>query len=480
MSTIPVTGTPGGVDSPTAALPAAPRVRATSIGGIPALWLLVLWAAMLLLVPSELVVRQIGSAGTPSNLLGLLFLMWWVCAKLGGQITTRVNPMQVALGLFALVVLLALINGLAHGWTRPADIRQSNDAVWTLVPITQDELYAKSVLGAMRGLMSIGSWVGAALLVIDGLRSWRDLDRFISAVVGMSAVVAAMGIYQYFTGDNLARFIRIPGLSANYEFGASISRSVLNRVSATTTHPIEFCVVLTTVLPLAIHRALHPHQTGVHRIVSSYLPALLIGLAIPMAVSRSGIVALFVAMLVLFIGWPRNRRIWVLVLAPPAAILMRSALPGLLGTIKSLFAQSLGDPSVTARTDDYGVVLEIYSQHELFGRGAFTFIPQYYRVLDNQILLTLIELGAVGLAVTFWLFATGHYLARYCKRHGLTAERRHLGLAISAGILAIGSSYATFDAWGFAKTGAVTFLLFGIAGAARRFSHTPDDVVPAE
>lgn len=478
VSAGPLAGQAPATSAPTRSLLRGARRVPTIIGGtIPAVWLLVLWAGLLLLLPSELVLPQIGAAGTPANLLGLGFLLWWVCAKLAGQLAAPLNPMHVALGLLVLAVLLSLANGLAHGWTRPVDIRQATDAVWTLTPISQAELFEKSVLGGLRGLIAIGSWVGVALLVMDGLRSWRDVDRLISAVVAMSSVVAAIGIYQYFTGDNLARFIQVPGLSATYETGVSISRSVLNRVSATTTHPIEFCVVLTCVLPLAIHRALHPHQTGTfNRIVYSFLPAALIGVSIPMAVSRSGIVALAVVMLVLFLGWPTNRRIWVVVLAPPTAILMRSALPGLLGTIRSLFSQSTTDPSVTARTADYGVVLDIYSQHPWLGRGAFTFIPQYYRVLDNQILLNLVELGAIGLTATLGVFAVGYYLGRYCKRHGLTEERRHLGLALSAGILAMVTTYLTFDAWGFAKAGAITFLLLGLAGVARRLSHTPDTV----
>ncbi|PUA82345.1 O-antigen ligase family protein [Nocardioides currus] len=470
MSTTPVVPAPTGTGSP----PVPDRAS------LPAARLLVLWAGLMLLLPSELVLPQIGSAGSPANLLGVGFLLWWVCAKLAGRVEAPINPMHVALAILVVVVLISFANGMVHGWTRPVDIRQPADAVYTFTPVSQAELFDKSMLGGMRGLITIGSWVGVALMVMDGLRSWREIDRLVSWVVWMSAVVAAIGIYQYFTGDNLARFIRVPGLSATYEIGTSISRSVLNRVSSTTTHPIEFCVVLTTIFPLAMHRALHPHAVGtLNKIVACYVPAGLIGLAIPMAVSRSGIVALAVVMIVLFSGWPNNRRIWVVVLAPPTAILMRSALPGLLGTIKALFSQGTSDPSVTARTADYGAVLEIYSAQPWFGRGAFTFIPQYYRALDNQILLNLVELGAIGLAASIWIFAVGYYLARYAKRHALSIERSHFGLALSAGILAMLITYVTFDAWGFAKAGAVTFFLLGLAGAARKLAHTPDDTRPA-
>ncbi|WP_181311584.1 O-antigen ligase family protein [Nocardioides campestrisoli] len=467
-----------------ASAPAVPAERAPTPArrgaALPAVSLLVLYLALLLLIPSELVLAEVGSAGTPANLLGLAFLLWWVCARLGGQVSARLTPMHLALGVLVLCVLLALVNGLAHGWTRPVDIRQDFDEVWTLLPVTETELFDKSVLGAMRGLIALGSWVGVALLIIDGIRSWPDLDRVIDVLVGLCAVVAALGIYQYFTGDNLARHVQVPGLSPTYDVGVSISRSVLNRVSATTTHPIEFCVVLTTVLPLALHRAFHPRRTGtVRRVLTVYLPAALIALAIPMAVSRSGIVALGTAMLVLFVGWPANRRLWLLVLAPPAAVLMRSALPGLLGTIRSLFTQSLTDPSVTARTDDYGTTLALYSEHALLGRGAFTFIPQYYRVLDNQLLLNLIELGILGLTATLGVFATGYYLARHAKRHADSEEHRHLGLALSAAIAAMFIAYFTFDAWGFAKTGAVTFVLLGLAGALYRLEHTARAPEPA-
>lgn len=435
--------------------------------------LLFVYLGLLLLIPSELVLPQIGAAGSPANLLGLGFLLWWVCARLGGLVPGPSTPLHFALALLVICVLLSLANGLVSGWTSPVDLRQDTDAVWTVLPVPLQELFDKSLLGAMRGLIAIGSWVGAALLLMDGVRSWRDLDKVLGVLVGCTAVVATIGIFQYFTGDNLARFIVVPGLSATYETGASISRSDLVRVSATTTHPIEFSVVMTTVFPLALHRSLYCSAQGsLTRFLTAHLPAGLIGVAIPMTVSRTAIVALITAMVVLFIGWSWNRKIWLLVITPPMLILMRSALPGLLGTIRSLFTQSMGDPSVTGRTDDYATIFALYADHPVLGRGSFTFIPQYYRTLDNQLLMNLVELGALGFAASLGVFATGYYLGRHCKRHAPTAEQRHLGLALSASILAMLVTYLTFDAWGFAKTGALTFVLIGLAGATRKL-HIP-------
>ena len=65
-----------------------------------------------------------------------------------------------------------------------------------------------------------------------------------------------------------------------------------------------------------------------------------------------------------------------------------------------------------------------------------------------------------------WLFVAGVYTARYVRRHGAAPAHRHVGLALSAGILGIAASYATFDAWGFAMAAGTTFVLLGLTGAA--------------
>lgn len=450
-------------------------------GSVPALVLLKAYLLLLLLIPNEQVFAPLGSAGTPATIAGLGFLLWWVLTRLSGgaRPTRHVNPLHFALGLLLVAAVLSYALGLASGWIRPLDIRQETDALISELPVRTSELQEKSVLGATRGLITICSWAGVALVIMDGLRSRDEVREFVDWLVWLTAVVAAIGIYQYITGDNLARLIQVPGLSADEAFGVSIQRADLNRVSASATHPLEFSAILAAVIPFAIHRALYPRRAAERpstrrRSISDVLPAILLLVATPMAVSRTGILALLISFTVLFVGWPNSRRIGLLIIAPLALIVMRSALPGLLGTIRDLMTQALGDPSVQARTTDYAVVLDIYARHPWFGRGPFTFIPQYYRTLDNQYLMNLVELGAVGLVATVGFFLCGFYLATYVKRHAITEEDRHLGLAAAAAILAIASTYFAFDAWGFGKAGAVSFVLLGIAGAAWRHTTGQD------
>ena len=277
----------------------------------------------------------------------------------------------------------------------------------------------------------------------------------------IAAFVAALGIVQYFTGLSIAGWYRIPGLVANYHFGAVDSRSVV-RVYSTANHPIEFGVVMAGVFPLALHRTISSPRSKL-----AWLATVTLAIAIPISVSRSAVVVVVVALAVLFLSWPSQWRRRFLGVLPVALAALRLALPGVLGTITSLFTNLGNDPSVSGRTDDYKIVLRVYSENPLFGRGLFTFVPRYYRILDNQLLMTLLELGAVGSAAVVILAIVAFACARGTRRRaGHDPEHAHLGLAISAAIAGVVSSYATFDVWGFPMTAGLTFILFGLAGAA--------------
>jgi hypothetical protein len=429
---------------------------------LPAAFLLAVYIGLLTLIPAGLVFPALGAAGTPATLFGIFLLLWWVCTTIGRlKQKRRPSPVHVALGLLAVSVLLSYASGLASGWVRPADIHEVTDSVWTLLPITIEDLQQKSELAGIRGLLSVAGWLGVALVMSDGLRTWQHFDRIVTTTIWLAAAIGLIGIIQYVTGENLAARVRIPGLVANTELGVDVERSGLNRVQATANHPIEYGVVLAALFPLALHHALYRIRQWY-----DYVPVALLAVAVPMAVSRSGIVVLAAALVIFFAGWSANRRAWTLILFPVVVVAMRAVFPGLIGTIRSLFTSALYDPSVAGRTSDYGQVFDIYSDHPWFGRGAYTFMPGFYRTLDNQFLMNLVELGAVGLVVTLWLFAASFYAARYVKRHALNPAHQHLGLALSASLIGIGVSYATFDAWGFSMAAGTTFLLIGLVGGA--------------
>ena len=293
---------------------------------IPAVTLVVVYVVLLFCIPSQLIVKPIGAPGTPANLWAMFALMWWVLATLGGLNPVRgLTPLRVVWGLLAVAVLSSYIVGNAGGWYAPADIHQSTDELWTLVPLNADQLSATMISAADRGLMSFAGWSGIMLVTAEGIRSAADLEKLFSWIVRCGVFVASLGIVQYFTAFDIAALFTIPGLSANSDFGAVDSRSVLNRVSGTAVHPIEFGVVMAAVFLLALHRSLH----GVSRsIVIRWVPTVVIGLALPMSVSRSAILAVVLGMVVVVCNWPSRWRFAALVALPFAVVGVRLMAPG--------------------------------------------------------------------------------------------------------------------------------------------------------
>ncbi|OLT21975.1 hypothetical protein BJF81_14115 [Ornithinimicrobium sp. CNJ-824] len=433
---------------------------------IPAVWFVCCYVVLLLCIPTRLIVGPIGAPGTPANLFAIVGLIWWTCALLGGLVMRRgPSPTRVLLGLFVVCVLASYASGHFLGWYQPADIHQRSDRRWAAADVVQVTEILSSA--ADRGVLYIAGWVGIALVTAEGLRSWRELDRVITFIVGAASFVASLGIIQYFTGRNLAAYLQLPGLTALADFGDALSRSDLNRIVSTSAHPIELGVVMSSVLPLALHRSLHARRW------LAWVPTLLIAVASLMSVSRSAVVVAAVAMLILFASWPWRWRLRAVMILPVAAVVGRAVLPGLLGTVRSLFTGLEHDPSIEGRTADYELVWRLIAERPLFGQGMSTFVPTVYRTIDNQGLGMLLELGLVGTAVFVLLVLTGVVGAWRPRRLGMPSERAHLGVAISASLSAIITSYVTFDAWAFRHVAGLSFLLIGLAGAVWHLSHDP-------
>jgi O-antigen ligase len=151
---------------------------------------------------------------------------------------------------------------------------------------------------------------------------------------------------------------------------------------------------------------------------------------------------------------------------------MRFAIPGLLGTVKSLFTGFGSDPSIQGRTDDYSQVGTFVGQHPWLGRGFGTFLPKTFFFLDNQYLGIVIEAGFIGLTAMVLLFVVGVFTARGARRRSSDEEERDLYQALAASIATVMIGYITFDGFGFPMISGLLFFLLGCAGAAWRSTRT--------
>jgi O-antigen ligase len=192
---------------------------------------------------------------------------------------------------------------------------------------------------------------------------------------------------------------------------------------------------------------------------------------VPFAVSRAAAIALILSMLIIAACWTWRARFNALVLAIVLAIGMKALRPGLLGTIRSLFTNASTDPSISGRTTDYTSSFFYISQRPWFGRGAGTYLPERYRILDNQMLLTTIESGVVGLVALVLLFMGGTALAHRVAKFSPDPETRHLAYALLP-IFVVGfvTSF-TFDSLSFPIFSIVLFVGLGVVGALWRLDQ---------
>ena len=406
-----------------------------------------LGVAAMFIVPQRFVFEPLGAAGTPAIMIGVAALVWWLVTRMtGSPQAAGYNPIRIAVGILMATALVAYVSG----WAKPMPFVEGSNADRTLI-------------------LWLG-YCGYLLLSCDGITSRDRLDTLLRRVVDGAAFMSTVALLQFFAKFDLSAVIQPPGLTYNDPlFTSSFSRSTFTRVMGTAMHPIEFSVIVASLIPVALHYAFtDTHRSRLRR----WAPVGLMGFAMPLAISRSGFLALFLAVACFIPALPAGRKAQVIVLGAAGGAFMTVIVPGLLGTIRSFFTGAATDPSVTARTDDYQYLDTFVNRWPFTGLGFGRFTPTVYDVLDNQYLLTIIDSGLIGLIGLLLFLVSGLVTAQVIrKRPGVDANARSLAQACFGAILAHAATFATYDALVFPTTGMVIFLLIGVVGALWRLTR---------
>ncbi len=417
--------------------------------------LLGLMIGLLFLVPENYVlVGPLKSVGNPAQLLGMVCLVVWVASRLLGLIRP-VPSHPVRWVLLAYVIATLTSFGAA-----------------SMRILSEDE-----AAGSVRSLFPAMAMLGIALLAVDGLVTKERLDAVLFLLVAIAGVAAGIGLLEYAIGNfRYADFAHLPGLTTNTEV-INDTRSGFHRIDGAAAHPIEYAVALAALAPLSLHHALHAATAFRRRVGTISLVAILV--VNPMTVSRSGLLALAVGLGIYAVQLSLRAKLNALVLSIIGLVLFRTAIPGLLGTLKSLVLIGDEDPSIAGRTQDYEKIPGLMEGHWVFGRGLGTFQPLTYFYLDNQYLGSLLEGGLLAAAVFMSIFVVGVGVARGYRKRVTAPADRGLGQALAASIAALGASAVTFDELSFHQTGFMVFFLLGCAGAAwsmARAARAPSDL----
>jgi hypothetical protein len=429
--------------------PLAPPRDVATPGRFDASAMLAVYLVLLLCIPSIVVIMGLGSVGSPATLFGVAMLGWWGVARLDPrtrQQSSGPQPMRRAVGILLAAVAASYVaaglrglDGLEH---RAAD----------------------------RGLLTFLGVVGVTCVAADGIRSRERLDALLGILVATGAGMALVGLLQFrLAFDVAAIYDKIPGLTFNGTDNFVFTVGV-RRVASTAGHPIEFGVVLALILPIALHRAFHA-PPGRSR--WAWFLAAMVGLGIPLSISRSAVVCLAVAFVVLLIGWPRARRLWALKVVPLFLVVVRVIAPGTLGTLWTGLLGFRNDPSIQGRANNRALVGSYVAERPFIGRGFGTFMPERYVLLDNQYLGIVVELGFVGLLAVLLVLGVAFGLTAQVRRRAADDETRDLALALAASVAAAAAGLATFDGFGFAAFTGLTFVLLGCIGALWRLTPIP-------
>jgi polysaccharide biosynthesis protein PslJ len=398
---------------------------------------LTLLVGLLIGIPSQLVFAPLGAAGSPAQLLGVGLLAWWILLRITERFP-RAGP-DYAVRVACVVLLASILVSYVAATIRPID--------------------GAELRAADRGLLSTLAWLGVLLFAMDAVATREQLTTLLRRLCLAGTLLALLGLVQFLTRSTLIDAISIPGLTANQEIGVISERSGFARPAGTAIHPIEFGAVLTLIFPLTLHFGLLDSRRRGPR---AWLPAVVIGAMLLISLSRSALLAAFVALLIVLPSWPGAARRRMYAAGGAILVIIYLTIPGMLGTTLQLFTGVRNDASTLSRTNSYDLAWEFIRQAPLFGRGLRTFLPSY-RILDNQYLIALIEIGIVGTVALAALFAASVRTTWRARASDL--GDRSLARSLVASIFACAVSFATFDAFSFPMVPTLLFLLIGCAGA---------------
>lgn len=408
---------------------------------------LTVWLVFLFGVSARQVVPGFGAIGSPALLLLIPAGFWWFGARF--LPTMHIDRQPSVLRRVLLLHLWYLLLTFALARTRHLTELESS--------------------GSTRAALLFVGLISLALLISDGVTSTERLRTLLRRTVWGAAFLAAIGILQFFTGDPWR--LMLPGLTWNGDaLGGIETRSIFNRPLGTTLHPIEFSVVTAAILPIGFYLCgSTPAGRTRQRLIASVA---LIGLAMPLSLSRSGIVALAVVLLVMSLGWSWRQRLNAFIVGAASIPLLWLLVPGLVGTIRAMFSWFDEDPSIQSRRDRIPRIVLQFRENPWFGLGNGTWSIDDYFLLDNEFYRSALELGAFGLITTFAVICTGVALAigvRY--QAGAQDDDVAMGQALAAAICGIALSVFTFDAFHYRILTGLLYLCIGAAGALHRLTR---------
>jgi O-antigen ligase len=327
-------------------------------------------------------------------------------------------------------------------------------------------------------LQYVSEGVFVYLLLINVVRTPRDLHRVMTAAVLSCAVLAGMTIfqaatrqYQYQFGGLAQRLDAIQAMQAAQRAAAQANEepsdepapiappdeegiALIDRAQGPIGDPNRYAQLLLVVLPWALYFA--RHGRGPHTRLASAVAAGLILTAVALTYSRGAFITMAILVLCLLI-WryirPGRLALAVLVLvgivaATAPGVLSRVVSIGGVGLLGNEDAQVEPDGAIRGRATEMLAALAVFIDHPFLGVGPGQYVPFYserYQLLDelsfrhlprpreaHNLLFSIgAETGAAGLLVFGAIVLTLFIGLRWARQFWLPRSRRRADLAVA-------------------------------------------------
>jgi hypothetical protein len=387
-------------------------------------WSIAFFLTMLFLFPfdsTDLPISLPLDATLDRPVLGLIVGIWIVSASsLLGVRRLGMGPVHWAFIIFALLAVLSVLLNYP----------------------TLERLGQVSV--PVKKLALLFSYGVLFSVVASSLRP-TEVRRLIVYMVWLASITAIGVIVEYRTGFNAFYSWGeklLPGVTPPADLGTydSIGRKT---VVGPTIHPLAAAMMLSLVLPFAVMGLMRTPDRRA-KVLYAVGAALMIGGAA--ATQRKTAFIVPVVCLVVLTAYRPKMMLKRLPLGAVLAVGIATVAPGALAGIVDQLrpGQVTGVMTTQDRVSDYDAIRPEVINHPVLGRGYDSYDQKRYRILDNQYLTLVVNVGFLGVLGYLGLMLSAFLLAHRCAR-SYDPDRMWFGPAAASAIIGLTIGSALLD-----------------------------------
>jgi N-acetylglucosaminyl-diphospho-decaprenol L-rhamnosyltransferase len=423
-------------------------------------WLVAGLVAMIYLIPFDSITLPVHlpvDSDFDRFALGGTFLVWLAVRAAGAsRPRLRGSPMDSALLVFVLICVLSIgINLPSLAWDGELSL-------------------------SLKELSLVASYVALFYVCASSIRA-SEVPAYIRLLVLLAALSALGTIFQYRTGSNPFFSIAADIFGGTHVESPIVAAAAANPVAAGAaarpliTGPAQHGLADATILAAAIPFGLLIASSA-KRSRDKFFWLFAVGLLIAGCVATGRKTALLVPLVsVLVLGSFGPRRY----LRPLVPLLLISIVglevlaPHAISRIVFQLSHATSSSSTTTRTLDYPAVVPFVLSHLLIGRGYGSFDPLKYRILDDQMLGWLVEIGFLGLVSYVGIFVAAAVTSLRGAKLSANESKGtfHCVIAVTAGFFLSNFFYDTF---GFRQAPYIFFFVVAL-GVALRSTESRDN-----